>query len=190
MALSTAWHCSLGELVWWAGTVGRGKLLCGWKLWGCPSEKSWWDARVSFIGVHHAKPHSAQSTPSRSPSMKAGIKCYCPPPSSLTSPVSSHPPGILRPQCPLNNVSPINAMGNCNNGPVTIPQRIHHMAASHVNITSLVLGLWTLGHGWQTDKRGKKWNHMGCSTGCSQAMVDSTCFEAWVSHDDLIFLLV
>uniref|UniRef100_A0A2R8MQ88 ALF transcription elongation factor 2 n=1 Tax=Callithrix jacchus TaxID=9483 RepID=A0A2R8MQ88_CALJA len=39
----------------------------------------------------------------------------------------------------LNNVSPINAMGNCNNGPVTIPQRIHHMAASHVNITSNVL---------------------------------------------------
>ena len=30
-------------------------------------------------------------------------------------------------------------MGNCNNGPVTIPQRIHHMAASHVNITSNVL---------------------------------------------------
>ncbi|XP_032186645.1 AF4/FMR2 family member 2 isoform X3 [Mustela erminea] len=39
----------------------------------------------------------------------------------------------------LNNVSPINAMGSCNNGPVTIPQRIHHMAASHVNITSNVL---------------------------------------------------
>ncbi|XP_057351297.1 AF4/FMR2 family member 2 isoform X2 [Manis pentadactyla] len=39
----------------------------------------------------------------------------------------------------LSNVSPINAMGNCNNGPVTIPQRIHHMAASHVNITSNVL---------------------------------------------------
>ncbi|XP_016059168.1 PREDICTED: AF4/FMR2 family member 2 isoform X3 [Miniopterus natalensis] len=39
----------------------------------------------------------------------------------------------------LNNISPINAMGNCNNGPVTIPQRIHHMAASHVNITSNVL---------------------------------------------------
>ncbi|XP_074248240.1 AF4/FMR2 family member 2 isoform X1 [Saimiri boliviensis] len=39
----------------------------------------------------------------------------------------------------LNNVSPMNAMGNCNNGPVTIPQRIHHMAASHVNITSNVL---------------------------------------------------
>ncbi|KAM9577725.1 AF4/FMR2 family member 2 isoform 4-T4 [Trichechus inunguis] len=39
----------------------------------------------------------------------------------------------------LNNVSPINTMGNCNNGPVTIPQRIHHMAASHVNITSNVL---------------------------------------------------
>ncbi|XP_006881974.1 PREDICTED: AF4/FMR2 family member 2-like [Elephantulus edwardii] len=39
----------------------------------------------------------------------------------------------------LNNVSPINPMGNCNNGPVTIPQRIHHMAASHVNITSNVL---------------------------------------------------
>ncbi|KAM7044762.1 AF4/FMR2 family member 2 isoform 2-T2 [Molossus nigricans] len=39
----------------------------------------------------------------------------------------------------LNNVSPIYAMGNCNNGPVTIPQRIHHMAASHVNITSNVL---------------------------------------------------
>ncbi|XP_054978170.1 AF4/FMR2 family member 2 isoform X1 [Sorex araneus] len=39
----------------------------------------------------------------------------------------------------LNNVSPINAMGNCNNGPITIPQRIHHMAASHVNITSNVL---------------------------------------------------
>uniref|UniRef100_H0XF54 ALF transcription elongation factor 2 n=1 Tax=Otolemur garnettii TaxID=30611 RepID=H0XF54_OTOGA len=39
----------------------------------------------------------------------------------------------------LNNVSAINAMGNCNNGPVTIPQRIHHMAASHVNITSNVL---------------------------------------------------
>ncbi|XP_052596400.1 AF4/FMR2 family member 2 isoform X4 [Peromyscus californicus insignis] len=39
----------------------------------------------------------------------------------------------------LNNVSPINAIGNCNNGPVTIPQRIHHMAASHVNITSNVL---------------------------------------------------
>lgn len=30
-------------------------------------------------------------------------------------------------------------MGSCNNGPVTIPQRIHHMAASHVNITSNVL---------------------------------------------------
>ncbi|KAM9180426.1 AF4/FMR2 family member 2 isoform 4-T4 [Dugong dugon] len=39
----------------------------------------------------------------------------------------------------LSNVSPINTMGNCNNGPVTIPQRIHHMAASHVNITSNVL---------------------------------------------------
>ncbi|XP_075395470.1 AF4/FMR2 family member 2 isoform X3 [Tenrec ecaudatus] len=39
----------------------------------------------------------------------------------------------------VNNISPINAMGNCNNGPVTIPQRIHHMAASHVNITSNVL---------------------------------------------------
>ncbi|XP_040855718.1 AF4/FMR2 family member 2 isoform X1 [Ochotona curzoniae] len=39
----------------------------------------------------------------------------------------------------LNNVSPINTMGSCNNGPVTIPQRIHHMAASHVNITSNVL---------------------------------------------------
>ncbi|XP_054443864.1 AF4/FMR2 family member 2 [Pteronotus mesoamericanus] len=39
----------------------------------------------------------------------------------------------------LNNISPINTMGNCNNGPVTIPQRIHHMAASHVNITSNVL---------------------------------------------------
>uniref|UniRef100_A0A452TWL2 AF4/FMR2 family member 2 n=1 Tax=Ursus maritimus TaxID=29073 RepID=A0A452TWL2_URSMA len=39
----------------------------------------------------------------------------------------------------LNNVSPINAVGSCNNGPVTIPQRIHHMAASHVNITSNVL---------------------------------------------------
>ncbi|KAM6151265.1 AF4/FMR2 family member 2 isoform 2-T2 [Rhynchocyon petersi] len=39
----------------------------------------------------------------------------------------------------LNNVSPINPVGNCNNGPVTIPQRIHHMAASHVNITSNVL---------------------------------------------------
>ncbi|XP_036125985.1 AF4/FMR2 family member 2 [Molossus molossus] len=39
----------------------------------------------------------------------------------------------------LSNVSPIYAMGNCNNGPVTIPQRIHHMAASHVNITSNVL---------------------------------------------------
>nr|XP_053772900.1 AF4/FMR2 family member 2 [Desmodus rotundus] len=39
----------------------------------------------------------------------------------------------------LNNVSPLNAMGNCNNGPVTIPQHIHHMAASHVNITSNVL---------------------------------------------------
>ncbi|XP_045141424.1 AF4/FMR2 family member 2 [Echinops telfairi] len=39
----------------------------------------------------------------------------------------------------VNNISPINTMGNCNNGPVTIPQRIHHMAASHVNITSNVL---------------------------------------------------
>ncbi|XP_059534569.1 AF4/FMR2 family member 2 [Myotis daubentonii] len=42
------------------------------------------------------------------------------------------------PMC-LNNVSPIDAMGNYNNGPVIIPQRIHHMAASHVNITSNVL---------------------------------------------------
>ncbi|XP_036299402.2 AF4/FMR2 family member 2, partial [Pipistrellus kuhlii] len=42
------------------------------------------------------------------------------------------------PMC-LNNASPIDATGNYNNGPVTIPQRIHHMAASHVNITSNVL---------------------------------------------------
>ncbi|KAI4555010.1 hypothetical protein MJG53_021244 [Ovis ammon polii x Ovis aries] len=53
--------------------------------------------------------------------------CLFPSPRNTPSPVS------------LNNVSPINAMGNCNNGPVTIPQRIHHMAASHVNITSNVL---------------------------------------------------
>ncbi|KAM5291005.1 LOW QUALITY PROTEIN: AF4/FMR2 family member 2 [Glossophaga mutica] len=39
----------------------------------------------------------------------------------------------------LNNVSHLSAMGNYNNGLVTIPQRIHHMAASHVNITSNVL---------------------------------------------------
>ncbi|XP_045676452.1 AF4/FMR2 family member 2 [Phyllostomus hastatus] len=39
----------------------------------------------------------------------------------------------------LNNVSSLNAMGNYNNGPVTIPQHIHHMAASHVNITSNIL---------------------------------------------------
>lgn len=58
---------------------------------------------------------------------------------SLTRPVSSSSPRNTPSPVSLNNVSPINAVGSCNNGPVTIPQRIHHMAASHVNITSNVL---------------------------------------------------
>ncbi|XP_042638963.1 LOW QUALITY PROTEIN: AF4/FMR2 family member 2 [Orycteropus afer afer] len=71
-------------------------------------------------GAGHPKLSKTQSLNSSSTQPSAGGR-------NTPSPVS------------LNNVSPINTMGNCNNGPVTIPQRIHHMAASHVNITSNVL---------------------------------------------------
>lgn len=90
--------------------------------------------------------------------------CLFPFPRNTPSPVS------------LNNVSPINAMGNCNNGPVTIPQRIHHMAASHVNITSNVLRGYE--HWDMADKLTRENRGMPvCSSYCPQAMVESACFE-------------
>lgn len=73
----------------------------------------------------------------------------------------------------LNNVSPIDAMGNYNNGPVIIPQRIHHMAASHVNITSNVLRgyeHWDMADKLTRENKGM----LICSTYYSQTMVKST----------------
>lgn len=128
---------------------------------------------LSFMFVHHAKPYCGNDILMRSQCDEGGREptvtlhnqpnktCLFPFPRNTPSPVS------------LNNVSPLNAMGNCNNGPVTIPQHIHHMAASHVNITSNVLRgyeHWDMANKLTRENKGM----LICCIHCSQTMLEST----------------
>ena len=90
---------ALGGLVWWSRNSGERENYCVGESCRMSSEKSWWDARASFIGVHHAKPHCGKSRPQKVPVWGRAQMLLSLSPSSLTRPVSSHPPGILHPQC-------------------------------------------------------------------------------------------
>lgn len=103
---------ALGGLVWWGRNSGEGVIISSlytevsgenyWVRESCriSSEKSQWDERASFIDVHHAKPHCGKSHPQKVPVWWGRAKMVLSlSPSSLTKPVSSHPPGILHPQC-------------------------------------------------------------------------------------------
>lgn len=169
---------ALGGLVWWGRNSGEGENYCVGESCRVSSEKSWWDARVSFIGVHHAKPHCGKSHPQEAPVWRGRAQMLLSlPPSSLTSPVSSHPPGILRPQC-LSTTS----LPSMQWGTVTTAQSPSHSAFTTwppATSTSQATCYGAMNTGtWLTNWQERtKVSMLGCSTGCSQAMVDSTCFE-------------
>lgn len=152
MALSTAGTVALGGLVTSGArrNSGEGKLLSNGGS-GCPPRRAG-GMRVSFIGVHHAKPHCGKSHTLKRPQYEeAGLKMLAISPSSLTSPVSSIP------QNTHHSVSQqrlsINAMGTVTAAQVTHPTaHSPHGRQPRQHHEQRVAGLWTLGHqltNWQ-----------------------------------------